>query len=92
MLSETVSQQYEVFNDVRLQIEDERFPIAPDIAIIGKNTDLNIYLDIEIDEPYWIAVEPITWLIDEKENIALSKKILFHIFYYPHFVSVKTDS
>jgi len=28
-------------------------------------------------EPYWIAVEPITWLVDERANIALSKKIIF---------------
>ena len=26
--------------------------------------------------PYWIEVEPITWLVDEKANIALSKKII----------------
>ena len=26
---------------------------------------------------YWVCVEPITWLVDEKTNIALSKKILF---------------
>ena len=26
---------------------------------------------------YWIRVEPITWLVDEKANIALSKKLLF---------------
>ena len=28
-------------------------------------------------QPYWVKVEPITWLIDEKANIALAKKILF---------------
>ena len=28
-------------------------------------------------EPYWVAVEPIKWLIDERANIALSKKIIF---------------
>lgn len=27
-------------------------------------------------EPYWIKVEPITWLVDEKTNIAISKNIL----------------
>ena len=26
---------------------------------------------------YWVEVEPIKWLIDEKEDIALSKKLLF---------------
>lgn len=28
-------------------------------------------------EPYWVAVEPIKWLVDERANIALSKKIIF---------------
>ena len=27
--------------------------------------------------PYWIEVKPIIWLVDEKANIALSKKIIF---------------
>ena len=27
--------------------------------------------------PYWVAVEPIKWIVDEKTNIALSKKIIF---------------
>lgn len=29
------------------------------------------------NQTYWIKVEPITWLIDEVANIALSKKIIF---------------
>ncbi len=32
---------------------------------------------IEKEEPYWVEVEPIKWLISEKENIALCKKIIF---------------
>ncbi|MBR1679121.1 MAG: hypothetical protein IJ704_00560, partial [Bacilli bacterium] len=28
-------------------------------------------------KPYWVAVEPITWLVDERANIALSKKLIF---------------
>jgi len=32
---------------------------------------------VEEDKSYWVEVEPITWLIDEKTGIALSKKILF---------------
>ena len=32
---------------------------------------------IEDGKPYWIFVEPIKWLVDEKANVALSKKILF---------------
>ena len=27
--------------------------------------------------PYWVEVEPIKWIIDEKADVALSKKILF---------------
>ena len=32
---------------------------------------------IEEGTPYWISVEPIKWIIDEKTNIAISKKLLF---------------
>lgn len=32
---------------------------------------------VKINLPYWICVEPIIWIIDKKNNIALSKKILF---------------
>ena len=32
---------------------------------------------IKEGEVYWIKVEPIKWMIDERTNIALSKKILF---------------
>ena len=32
---------------------------------------------VKIGEVYWIEVKPIKWLVDEKANIALSKKILF---------------
>lgn len=32
---------------------------------------------IQDDYTYWIEVEPIKWMVDEKANIALSKKILF---------------
>lgn len=32
---------------------------------------------IKKNMPYWVKVEPITWLIDKKTGIALSKKILF---------------
>ena len=28
-------------------------------------------------EPYWVRVEPITWLVDKKADIVLSKKIIF---------------
>ena len=32
---------------------------------------------IRYGNPYWVSVEPIKWMIDEKEDIALSKKIIF---------------
>lgn len=32
---------------------------------------------VEAGKIYWVKVEPISWLVDEKENIALSKKIIF---------------
>ena len=32
---------------------------------------------IESGNAYWVRVEPITWLVDEKADIALSKKIIF---------------
>lgn len=32
---------------------------------------------IQLGKIYWIRVEPITWLVDKKANIALSKKIIF---------------
>ena len=31
---------------------------------------------IEYGKAYWIKVEPITWMIDEKEDIAVAKKLL----------------
>ena len=33
--------------------------------------------EIQSGDVYWIEVEPIKWLVDERTNIALSKKILF---------------
>ena len=32
---------------------------------------------IQVGSPYWVKVEPIKWMIDEKANIALSKKLIF---------------
>ncbi len=29
------------------------------------------------EQPYWVRVEPIVWLVDEKADIALSKNIIF---------------
>ena len=43
----------------------------------GENYKLSDGRTIVSGEPYWIAVEPIKWLVDERANIALSKKIIF---------------
>ena len=32
---------------------------------------------IRYGNPYWVRVEPIKWMIDEKEDIAISKKLIF---------------
>lgn len=32
---------------------------------------------IQYGDVYWVAIEPIKWMVDEKANIALSKKIIF---------------
>ena len=51
------------------------------IRIVGDfNGEYYILSDgrkIVSDVPYWVAVEPIKWLVDERANIALSKKIIF---------------
>ena len=41
------------------------------------NEELSDGRTIESGKPYWVAVEPITWLVDERANIALSKKLIF---------------
>ena len=41
----------------------------------GKN--LHNLTKISEDIPFWVSVEPITWLVDEKADIALSEKIIF---------------
>lgn len=32
---------------------------------------------VQINKPYWIAVEPIKWLVDEQKHEVVAKKILF---------------
>lgn len=49
-------------------------------VVAGFNGDGGTLSDgrvIKDGKPYWISVEPIKWLVDEKANVALSKKILF---------------
>ena len=43
----------------------------------GEDYELSDGRKIVSGEPYWVRVEPITWLVDERANIALSKKIIF---------------
>lgn len=43
----------------------------------GNGKKLSDGREIVLDEPYWVAVEPIKWLVDERTNIALSKRIIF---------------
>lgn len=31
----------------------------------------------QLGDDYWLRVEPITWIVDEKEDIAIAKKVLF---------------
>ena len=40
---------------------------------------------------YWVRVEPIKWLVDEKEDIALSKKIIFSGVQFDRFSSYNGD-
>ena len=40
---------------------------------------------------YWVRVEPITWLVDEKEDIALSKKLIFSGVQFDRFSSYNGD-
>ena len=51
------------------------------IRFVGdSNCNVEVLSDgrkIESGKPYWVAVEPITWLVDERANIALSKKLIF---------------
>ena len=43
----------------------------------GNGKELSDGREVESGKPYWVRVEPITWLVDERANIALSKYILF---------------
>lgn len=43
----------------------------------GQGETLSDGRKIPLENPYWIKVEPITWIVDENANIALSKYILF---------------
>lgn len=47
----------------------------------GSKEFLSTDEEVKRFQTYWLKVEPITWLIDEKNDIALSQKILFHMYY-----------
>ena len=51
------------------------------IRFVADTNSCNVVLSngksVEIGKPYWIRVEPITWLVDEITHLALAKKILF---------------
>ena len=61
-------------------------------------TDLNCEYDTLSDgrhicvySPYWIKVEPISWLVDEKNNIALSKRLLISGIPFRSILNDKTN-
>lgn len=51
------------------------------VRVVGDGLALgNLLSDgkmVESGDVFWVKVEPIKWLVDEKDNIAVSKKILF---------------
>lgn len=54
------------------------------IRVPGKSLSAGYTLSdgraVKINEPYWIEVEPIVWLVDEKSNLAITKNILLGSF------------
>ena len=79
----TDSVKYDEYNkkfNARIHTEYE-YNGSKYIRLVGDyNCDCETLSDgimVKKGKPYWIKVEPITWLVDEKANIALSKKLLF---------------
>ena len=62
-----IEYEYNKNRYIRFEAKENRYSVL--IANQTKN--------IEKNKPYWIKVEPITWLVDEENDIALSKFILF---------------
>ena len=46
---------------------------------------------IQSGNVYWVRVEPITWLVDERANIALSKKLIFSGVQFKNWMDYKGD-
>ena len=67
--------------NLRLLVEEQMYNGKKYIRFIGNSNSNGEILSngefVEIDKPYWILVEPIKWLVDEINDIALSKKIIF---------------
>ncbi|MGM9850151.1 MAG: ATP-binding protein [Bacilli bacterium] len=42
----------------------------------GDGKVLSNGMTVELGKPYWICVEPITWLVDDDKQLAISKKII----------------
>jgi len=71
---------YDIPFDARTHIEYE-YNGRKYIRFVGdSNCNGEIFSDgrtIQEGDVYWVEVEPIKWMIDEKSNIALAKKIIF---------------
>lgn len=65
------------------------------IRFVGdSNCDGEVLSDgrtIKIGQAYWVRVEPITWLVDERANIALSKKLIFSGVQFKNRIDYKGD-
>lgn len=65
------------------------------IRFVGdSNGDGDVLSDgrtIQSGNIYWVRVEPITWLVDERANIALSKKIIFSGVQFKNRIDYKGD-
>ena len=42
----------------------------------GDGKVLSNGMTVELGKPYWISVEPVSWLVDDNKQLAISKKIL----------------
>lgn len=61
-----------------------------DSNCIGKT--LSNGTEIKEGIAYWIEVEPIRWLVDKKQDVAITKKILFSGIQFNNDVGYKTES
>jgi hypothetical protein len=60
---------FKIYNDRVLIISNKQNPYEPDIALIDEKDGLNLFVDIEIDEPYdGISREPMHFVGYDKER------------------------